>query len=318
FSFEADESGLETAEAMMTAAGNGKQGRVLIDSFVLYNQGDRYLYLPWRDSETKTTLIEKAQATKSMVRDMRSEGLDVKIGTPGLPGPARLGRNHGKLVLVDEGIEEYQNAWIGGVNPTRHNASWHDLMARIASKEITGHPIHALQSTFDNTWEGWTARGIYSYAGGIVAADAPGVGAILPLALKLIARADEAVVLETPYIHGRRIWKELARAAARNVDVSIIVPMNNHKRFATPSERSLDRAVNNGINVYRFTGNDGMTHVRGLRADNWGMIGSYPFNHLISARLAELAMATPDSSFVEQLDGFFQADIERSEPHTVQ
>ncbi|HEX5455781.1 MAG TPA: hypothetical protein VFW77_00245, partial [Candidatus Saccharimonadales bacterium] len=131
FSFEADEVGLETAEAMMTAAGNGKKGRVLIDSFVLYNQGDQYLYLPWRDRETRITLLEKVQATKNMVRDMKREGLDVKIGTPSIPGPARLGRNHGKLVLVDEGIEEVQNAWAGGVNPTRHNASWHDLMVKI-------------------------------------------------------------------------------------------------------------------------------------------------------------------------------------------
>lgn len=316
FSFEADEVGLETARAMMAAAGNGKRGRVLIDGFMLFNQEDRYLYLPWRDKETHTRLFDKLQAAKAMVKEMRGEGLDVQIGTPGLPGPARLGRNHAKLVLVDEDIETVQNAWMGGVNPTQHNAAWHDLMVKITSQASIGHPMRSLQSTFDRTWGGWASRGIYPYAGGLVAADAPGVGAILPLALKLIARANESLVLESPYIYGRRIWKELGQAASRDVDVSVIVPLNNHKRFGTPSERALDGAVDNGINIYQFTANDGMTHVRGLKADNWGMVGSYPFNHLISARLAELAMATPDPSFVEKLDDFFAADIAKSEPYS--
>ncbi|HEX5796982.1 MAG TPA: phosphatidylserine/phosphatidylglycerophosphate/cardiolipin synthase family protein [Candidatus Saccharimonadales bacterium] len=315
FSFEADEVGLETAEAMMTAAGNGKRGRVLIDSFILYNQDDRYLYLPWRDRETRTRLFDKFTATKNMIRNMRGEGLDVKVGTPGLPGPARLGRNHGKLVLVDEGIEPVQSAWLGGVNPTEPNASWHDLMVKITSQTIAGHPIRSLQSTFDQTWKGWTSRGIYLYAGGLVAADAPGVGAIFPLALRLIERANESVVLESPYLHGRHIWRALARAASRDVEASVIVPLNNHKRFGTPNEKVLERATNDGINVYRYAANNGMTHARGLRADNWAMVGSYPFNHLISARLAELAMATPDPFFVESLDDFFANDIEKSEPH---
>jgi phosphatidylserine/phosphatidylglycerophosphate/cardiolipin synthase-like enzyme len=318
FSFEADEVGLKTADAMMTAAGNSKRGRVLIDSFILYNHDDLYLHLPWRDKDTRDRLAEKSEATRGMIRDMRTEGLDVRVDTPGLPGPARLGRNHGKLVLVDSGIEQFQNAWLGGAQPTRHNASWHDLMVRITSQASVGHPINSLQSTFDQTWGGWTARGIYPYAGGLVAADAPGVGAILPLALNLIAKAEESVVLESPYIHGRRIWKALAQVASRDVDVSVIVPLNNHKKFATPSERTLDRATNNGISVHRFAENDGMTHARGLRADNWGMVGSYPFNQLISGRLGELAIATPDPRFVEQLDNFFQADIGKSEPHPVQ
>ncbi|HUC20031.1 MAG TPA: phospholipase D-like domain-containing protein, partial [Candidatus Polarisedimenticolaceae bacterium] len=242
---------------------------------------------------------------------MRGEGVQVRVESPSpLNLMRRLVWNHRKMVLVDPDIMALQRAFIGGVQPTAHNAGWHDFAV-----EMSGDMMNCLAGEFNSTWDKWGTRGVSAYSGGLVVADVPGHGILYPLTLRLIRRAARQVIIESPYLQGRHLWRELARAALRDVDVSVIVPLNNHKQFGTPVGRVLDWAVHNGINVHRFTGTGGMTHARALLADDWVLFGSFPFNLLTAGRMGEIAIATPSASLVGQLRSFLADDITSSQLH---
>lgn len=318
FSFEGDTAGWQLAEAMMTAAGNGAHGRALIDSFVLHNNGDKYLWVPRRDRSLSEELASKRDETRKMFKTLHDEGVDVRIQGPtplGRLNNQRLGANHTKLVLIDSDIFGEQRAYVGGFQPTSHNASWHDMMVRITSKAIAGHPIDALQSHFDGIWgskpyqKAYASRGTYDFGGGLIIFDTPGIDYIIPFARQLIRRASEEVIIETPYLYGRGIWKDLIRSRAQT---SLIAPLHNHHRFGVPSERKLAWAVRRGIKVYRFAENEGMTHERALLADEWSLVGSNAFNGLTAGRLGEIALATPHKGLAKQLKNHLQTDISRS------
>jgi phosphatidylserine/phosphatidylglycerophosphate/cardiolipin synthase-like enzyme len=257
-----------------------------------------------------------------MFTELAVEGVDVRIQGPTFRSwlaQQRLGRNHTKLVLVDTNQLGKQRAYIGGVQPTQHNAMWHDMMVRITSDQIAGHPIDVLQSHFDSIWgskpnqDAYASRGTYDFGGGFIMFDAPGVDEIMPLARNLIRRAEHEVIIESPYLQGRGLWRDLAESDA---ETSVIVPLHNHHSFGTPSERRLNWAVGHGLNVYRFAANAGMVHGRALLADRWSLVGSNAFNGITAGRLGEIALVTPHPGLASQLHDHLQRDIKKSLLHT--
>jgi len=95
--------------------------------------------------------------------------------------------------------------------------------------------------------------------------------------------------------------------------VRIIVPLhNNHKRLAAPTGRSIKKLLKNGVKVYRFKGNRGMTHAKALLVDNNVMFGSSNLSEFLAKRLCEINIATCNKSMVRQMEEKLAEDMKMS------
>src|SRR5438046_7009580 len=77
---------------------------------------------------------------------LKAAGVAIKFTNPFGASPRKLlSRNHKKLIVIDESA-----AYIGGINFSEHNASWHDMMLRIEDEAVAGF----LRQDFLATWDG--------------------------------------------------------------------------------------------------------------------------------------------------------------------
>lgn len=217
-----------------------------------------------------------------------------------------LRRDHRKIIIIDGDIPEKAIAYIGAINPSEHNAAWNDFMVK-----MTGDMIPRLQEDFDLTWSNENPGGFYPYSDGLIMAEVYGFPAVIQAAKSLIRRARTRVVLESAYLWGEEMISAL-KAAAKVAEVSVIVPLHNHKRLYTLSDRALGRLSKAGVNVYRLGTHNGMTHARALLVDGHALIGSNAFNGFLSGIMGELNLVTDNPLMVEQLNKFLANDMNLS------
>ncbi len=140
--FEADKAGRGIAEALLAARAEDK--RALIDTVSQYVVSDRFVYGPhqWFDQDLK----KERRDTRQMISELRSHGVRLKITNPYGPLWVRFpARNHKKLMIIDGRI-----AYLGGINFSDHNFSWHDMMIRIEDRSVAAF----LEEDFLFTWRG--------------------------------------------------------------------------------------------------------------------------------------------------------------------
>jgi len=66
-----------------------------------------------------------------MTRALRNEGVKIRYTNGYGATPRRLlSRNHKKLIVIDD-----RAAYVGGINFSEHNASWHDMMIRLTDTD---------------------------------------------------------------------------------------------------------------------------------------------------------------------------------------
>lgn len=94
-----------------------------------------------------------------------------------------------------------------------------------------------------------------------------------------IANAKERVHITTPYFcTGEKLSSALAFAAARGVDVRIIIPHIPDKKYAFElSKASAAQLENRGVKFYEYT--PGFMHSKIMVCDDSLYIGSYNFDH---------------------------------------
>jgi cardiolipin synthase len=140
--FEADRAGRSIGEALLAARAEDK--RALIDTVSQYVVSDRFVYGPrqWFDRD----LRKERRDTRQMISELRRRGVQLKITNPYGPLWVRFpARNHKKLMVIDGRI-----AYIGGINFSDHNFSWHDMMIRIEDRSAAAF----LEEDFLYTWRG--------------------------------------------------------------------------------------------------------------------------------------------------------------------
>lgn len=231
--------------------------------------------------------------------------------------------DHTKLHLFDKKV-----AFIGGMNLGRESRhEWHDLMV-----SVVGPILPALAREFETTWERTGPRGDFALfderaplkleegAGvplRILRTDAAvGKSDILIAMLQAIRGATSRIWIEMPYFSADIIENELEEAAARGVDVRLILPHRaNHGimdagNFVTA--RNLMRA---GVKVYHFPR---MTHLKAMICDNWATVGSANLD-TISLRInRELNFSFSDPKLVSKLAAVvFEPDFNASKPLTL-
>jgi cardiolipin synthase len=242
-------------------------------------------------------------------------------------------RNHRKLLVIDG-----KTAYSGGVNISADNGPAdrvppnrriHDLHCR-----ITGPAVAAFTGAFMRDW---------SYRVGKPFADCLSEGDLAPpertgattlrvvpggpgdlaeaprkLFLAAAATARRTLVIATPYfVPGGEVVSALCMAAARGVDVRVVVPERNNHFYVDYASRNCHSALlRAGVRVFRRSGP--FSHTKALLADGeWGFMGSSNCDCRSFRLNFELDFCYEGGPFLAQIAGQLLHELERSREVTL-
>jgi cardiolipin synthase len=290
FSFEGDRIGRLLADAMIDSRAADK--RILIDSFSRVVLSDKCLFAPshWFDEEVG----EEVRATNDLHAELGSRGVQTKHCNPFGLSPRRfLGRNHKKLIVVDDRI-----AYIGGINFSEHNASWHDMMLRIEDAEVA----RFFRQDFLRCWDGQSrASSVRRKGGEFHTLDGRSNRSVFRKVIDLIGAAQSSIFIASPYI-SFPFYDHLKEASRRGVVVTMLTPQTNNWRHFTDYAKW--ESARCGINLRLHK--RGMSHLKAMLVDDQFLVaGSSNFDFL-SYRVYEEIVAIitePDviTSFRQQV-----------------
>lgn len=231
--------------------------------------------------------------------------------------------DHTKLQIVDREI-----AFLGGMNLGRESRhEWHDLMVSVRGPILT-----ALARDFDTTWERTGPRGDFALFDPPKALNVPkgegvplrilrtdaveGRSEILVAMLQAIRGATTRVWTETPYFAADIIENALEAAAARGVDVRLILPARaNHGIMDAGNFVTARNLLRAGVKVYHYPG---MTHLKAMICDGWATVGSANLDTLSLRINRELNLSFSDPGLIAKLEAVvFRPDMECSKPVTL-
>lgn len=299
FSFEGDRVGKMLAELLVRVRVPDK--RVIVDSFSKVMVSDRFRYAPrnWLSADLQL----EVQETRRLHATLVSEGVKIKYGNSFGFSPRKfLTRNHKKLIVVDDDI-----AYIGGINFSEHNASWHDMMLRIEDLETAKF----LREDFHRCWQGQSASSIRR-ADGIEMRTLNGRAndAAFGEVLRLIDEAQSSIFVESPYITFP-FYDHLRDARRRGVAVTIVTPRaNNWGHFADYARWESARC---GIDLRFFK--NGMSHLKAMLIDDRHLIaGSSNFDFLSYRIYEELIAIITDAQLIQDFrQQVLDVDLRNSE-----
>jgi cardiolipin synthase A/B len=187
--------------------------------------------------------------------------------------------DHAKVLMFDR-----KTAFLGGMNIGReYRSEWHDLMV-----ELRGPVVADLARDFDHRWK------LAGYFGDVHLFQRPkpagsevSAGAGIPIRVLEtrpwhyeIERAQIAatrasrrqIVVMTPYFTSDAMMVELQRAAARGVDVRVVLPGRNDSELMHLSNgETAARLAMHGVKIYRYPG---LMHLKAAIYDGWVCLGS--------------------------------------------
>jgi len=261
--FEGDSVGKDIAALLQ--ASPARDRRVIVDYFTWHVLSDRFR---WRARNLVSPSVwGEAWETRRMFRRLRSSGAGVRfVNRAGAFFWYFPARNHKKLVAVDGRV-----AYIGGINYSDHNFAWHDLMLRIEDERVTDF----LEEDFRATWEGRQRGGTLRLPDfELHSLDGQNNEAVFDEVFDLLARAQQEVFIECPYITDPMTW-ELARAARRGVRVTVLMP--EHHNWPLVREGLAHAAARAPLDLRIYP--ERMTHMKALLIDRrWLVVGSANFD----------------------------------------
>ncbi len=297
FSFEGDRVGRLLADAMIASRAVDK--RILADSFSKVVLSDKCLFTHLVDKQ----VAAEVRSTNALHAELGRRGVQVKHCNPfGLSPRRLLGRNHKKLIVVDGRV-----TYIGGINFSEHNASWHDLMLRIEDDAVATF----LSQDFQRCWEGKSAAASYASDGAeFHTLDGYVNRRIFQRVLDLIDAAECSIFVASPYI-SFPFFDRLKDARRREVAVTMLTPRVNNWRYFTDYAKW--EAARCGINLRLY--HKGMSHLKAMLIDEKFLIlGSSNFDFL-SYRVYEelLAIVTEPELIASFREQVLLPDLEASE-----
>lgn len=265
FAFEGDTVGKQLAAAVLASPATDR--RVLADSFTRIVLSDRFKYSPANllDKELRA----ESRETSLMISTLKNADVQIRFTNPYGPSPRQLlSRNHKKLILIDGHI-----GYIGGINFSEHNATWHDMMLRIEDRPA----VDFLARDFASTWDGKDEPSGKQFGEiELLATDGRNNGRAFARVIELIDSARRSIFVESPYVTFP-FYERLRAATRRGVAVTIITPeQNNWRLFANYARLESARS---GIDLRLFQ--RGMSHLKAMLIDDQYLIaGSSNFDYL--------------------------------------
>ncbi len=237
-------------------------------------------------------------------------------------------RNHRKLIVIDG-----EKAFIGGINISNDNDSEfsrkdryiHDLHCF-----IRGPAVGELQFSFLNDWlyvSGAKINELFkekyfpqikSYGDSVIRVLASGPGQCDHGTEKLfttaVTTAEKQIWIMTPYfIPDIPFWKMLCAAAARDVEIKLIIPKkNNHWYVQYATENLYPILLEAGIRIFKKTGT--FSHVKAMLVDgSWAVMGSSNCDVRSFKLNYELDFVASGGDFITELHSQFIKEISESE-----
>jgi cardiolipin synthase len=237
-------------------------------------------------------------------------------------------RLHRKVVVVDGRV-----AYTGSMNVADPRffkqgagvGEWVDAMAR-----LEGPVVEALAAVFFEDWERETGQGAGPLRGVLPSAQpSPGAATVQAIPsgptsprvltsavlLQAIYEADREIVLTTPYfVPEEPLLLALASAAARGVEVHLVVPARNDSRLVDLSSRAFQGDLAGaGVHIWLFDA--GLLHTKSVAVDGrLALFGSLNLDPRSLYLNFEITLAIDDPAFHATLRALQQTYIDRAEP----
>lgn len=230
-----------------------------------------------------------------------------------LASPKRLRRNHRKLLVVDGAV-----AFAGGLNIAREYAhEWRDTAV-----EIRGPIVADLAYMFLDIWQKEERKSPRLPTPGVPPPEGP-VHAVaissdrwknrwrLARAYRhAVENARRTVWISNAYfVPSRKFLQALRRAAARGVDVRILIPASNDILPVYYATRALfARLLRWKVRLFEWQGV--MMHAKSAVIDGeWSTVGSYNIDHLSLLHNLELSVIIVDREFGAAMERMFEGDL---------
>ena len=302
--FEGDDSGQAFGRLLVESADRGLDVRLTVDHYSDVVLSDFHPLLVHRLPEMRQERVR----THALFDRLRAHSVGVRrTAPPGALGRFLLYRDHKKLVILDDRV-----AYVGGINVSDHNFTWHDLMVR-----IEGPAVAALATDYRSSWEGATTPYPTALPVGtsVVNHDARRES-ILHELLEMIEGARETLVVESPYLLGDRLEAAIVAAADRGVRVTLIVPFRANRGIVRMWRRAtLGRFQHPNISLRGYRDTGGMLHAKFAIVDGRrATFGSFNMFELESRTQKELNVFTDDAALIEQLEAVVAQDLQVSVP----
>ncbi|MEM7275889.1 MAG: phosphatidylserine/phosphatidylglycerophosphate/cardiolipin synthase family protein [Actinomycetota bacterium] len=279
--FDGDDAGQGVAERLLAAADRGVKVEVLVDCFALRFVSDQPVSRP--------AVRDEAAASLAMYERLRDGGVDLTFTHPNGPGLLfALARNHKKLFVIDDDV------YLGGINVSDHNFSWHDFMIRIDDEEIR----HAVVEDFE-----------FTRAGGRRSVDGPIITnqELEGTFNRLLAEARHSIVLASPYAIDVGLTRLLAKVTAPDVRV-ITTSRNNFLVYRRMSPYLRWRLRRAGVQVDSYTN---FSHSKFLLIDDERLlIGSSNFGRHSFWCNEEICLLITDPDFIARFKAELLGDTE--------
>lgn len=302
--FQPDRAGRMIADALMVAARNGAEVRLLVDAW-----GSRF---------------------KELGRELEDAGVDARKYRPlRLFAIHKVGRRTHRKILVVDGRIAYtgglgiDDRWLGNA---RNRQEWRDTQVRAEG------PVAAqMQAIFSEDWTFTTGEIL---TGERFYPKVPADGGILAQAIKssrgdstslakmlfyvAIESATRSIHIENAYfLPDKQVRQALIDAAKRGADVQIIVPGRNIDlpmvRFA--SWRHYGDLLEAGVKIWEYQPT--MLHNKTMVVDGiYSTVGSINFEARSMSTNAEECLAFYDAGFAAKMEAMFDQDRKRSEQIT--
>ena len=277
--FDGDEHGLEIADLLIAAKSRGVDVKVLIDCFTFFRVADT--------SVRKKSVRGLVKKTDQMHQQLRANGVELKFTHP--LGPSKIFsvmRNHKKAFIID-GF-----AYLGGINVSAHNFSWHDFMIKVNAQPIVAEIDEDFQFTFDGG-----RRSTNSLI--ITNTELEGVFD------SLVLGATDSVFLASPYALDLPLNKLMSQATAPNKAV-VISNDNNLWFYDVISPFFQWRLARHGVDRLTYTAK--FSHSKFLIVDDDKLlVGSSNFGRHSFWCNEEICLLITDREFIAQFRDTFGA-----------
>ncbi|NJD54978.1 MAG: hypothetical protein FIA94_01080 [Nitrospirae bacterium] len=305
--FRNDETGTELANILRTKAGEGVSIYILYDHFgSLFTPG-----IFWQ--ELKDCGVQIAASHP------------FKWTTPF----HYMHRDHRKLIIID-GVK----AFTGGLNIANEYRGYHRVKAARAWRDtgifLEGPIVTRLVEEFRKSWTVWSDSPVMPLREAepqtygvpvlpIFASSARSRRRMRRLLHYSINNAQKSIYLTTAYfIPSMRLLYILERAAARNIDVKLLLPgVSDVSSVYFAGRAFYSRLLRAGIEIYTYNGV--ILHAKTAVFDStWSVIGSANLDFQSMRRNDEGNVGIMDRGFGEQMTEVFLDDMSRAEKITIE
>jgi cardiolipin synthase len=280
YSFAARGVGARFVEALRQAASRGVAVRVVIDGWGSARRG-----------RAVANSLREAGCTVHIYHRLRA----LLVG--------RFGRNHRKILLVDDEV-----AFLGGINIGDENLDanarlgWADLALAIRGPQcarlgamIRHKPLSPVESSLDiylcGLGGGWRLRQRYIRA--------------------FVGASKRIYIAHGYFLPDRGVVRAIRRAARRGVEVQLLLAGRSDVPFARAATRSLyRRLLLAGVVIHEW--NDSVLHAKVATVDGHRLLlGSFNLDAFSLANL-ETLVEVNDNRVVQQTEAWIQQRLQRS------